>query len=109
MRKCILLVFTLVSVLVYGQESGGVHAQTTELNDKVRYYKHNGASGWVADSRYDLALPDGYINVFGCKNVFNKWESVFVVMNDRVQFYAFDTDKNSWATDSDWVFMLPKK
>ena len=88
---------------------GGSDGIGVAAGNKAQFYAFTGASGWVADSRYDLVLPDGYVTVFGCKNDFNKWESVFVVMNDSVQFYAFDTDTNSWATDSDWVFRLPEK
>jgi len=88
---------------------GGSDGLGVAVGNKAQFYEFTGASGWVADSRYDLALPDGYITVFGSKNDFNKWESVFVVMNDRVQFYAFDMNKNSWATDSNWFFMIPKK
>jgi len=92
----------------YKSVFGGSDGIGVAVGNKAQFYEFEGASGWVADSRYDLMLPDGYITVFGTKNPFNRWESVFVVMNDRVQIYAFDRNKNSWATDSNWVFMLPK-
>jgi len=92
----------------YKSVFGGSDGIGVAVGNKAQFYEFKSATGWTADSRYDLTLPDGYVSVFGTKNPFNRWESVFVVMNDRVLYYSFDRDNNKWEKDSDWVFMLPK-
>jgi hypothetical protein len=98
--------FTLPS----GHQSlfGGSDGIGVAVGDKARIYEFKGSSGWVADSRYDLALPNGYRNVFGAQGDWG-WREIGVVVDNKVQFYAFDEDNNSWATDSDWDFILPDR
>jgi hypothetical protein len=92
----------------YQSVFGGSDGIGVSAGNKARFYEFKGGT-WVADSRYDFTLPNGYGSVFGCKNDFNKWSEIFVVMNNNVHLYYFDDDNNSWVTNSDWDFVLPDK
>ena len=91
----------------YRSVFGGVDGIGVAVGDKAQFFEFQGASGWAVDSRYDLTLPNGYKSVFGYKGA-QIWESVFVVIDDKVQLYVFDRNNNKWDTYSDWVFVIPK-
>ena len=98
--------FTLPNA--YKHIFGGADSFGVVVGNKAQFYEFKGGK-WAADSRLDLTLPNGYRYVFGSKDAFMKWNKAYVVFDDRVQIYTFDNYDNKWETDSDWVFVIPKK